>query len=687
MSECHNWGSHSFDAYMHWHLRLDSSGDSTAGDSKTRLSDFALRAQKVGVALREQNPRALDIGLFPIVRELSPPIDPAKLSVPPSVKVLVGVIDTDIPLGHRAFRHADGSSRVLYHWQMDFSAEKNGQDFTKDQIDTLLKEHSDCDLTGPLNAEAFNMAIGALQMAKPRGPHALLGRFSHGAHVLDLAGGANPGRPSVRNPDDSFAQEVGLVTIGMPPRWQFGEAGEFLDLMMLLGLGQVAHAARMLWSKSREDLNAPGIETAGFPTVVNLAFGRHAGSKRDDGGWVPVTLGQIKKSDAEMKQIMAGGAYNPAPLEVIMPAGNDNLGRVAARHIIGRGKAEEIAWRILPGDQTDNFVEIWAEGVPGPGREELDFKLALISPGQADAEAITIPIGQYCDVLVDRNGKFAARLYRLTEPSKDEKAAIKRPGYLLALGPSDPRTKDFGAVPAGLWRVRFETDLPNDILVETFVQTDQSTLPVAGIAGRSYLDGAVYEVHDCEGRLKDAVKWDGRGWVRNEPWHGVLRHGSINAAASHSLAETVAGYRQSDGMPAIYSATGVGVDADPKQLVRTGPTAALVTDTSTVLVGTLAAGANDGGKVSMQGTSFAAARATRLVAEEWLRTSGSTLRSAACILRTAAIDHEKADEKPYPDRPYLHEDDRFKAAYSKFGYGRIPDRMPSTSADPPRRGY
>ncbi|ABD56447.1 hypothetical protein [Jannaschia sp. CCS1] len=677
MTNWEQWEGTIANAYLHWLARLDSNGESTIKGSDVWFSRFA--AQLFPPAGTNSNIDRFNSedGILRVLLPLAPYVDINELPNATGLKAIVGVIDTDIPLGHRAFRDENGASRVLYHWQMDFGATNNGKSFGKGEIDRLLAKHSGGRLDGTLDATSFNSEIGSLRMEEPRGPRALLSRHSHGAHVLDLAAGANARAALMGLPDDPFPRDVGIVTIGIPPRWDFGEAGELLDLMMLLAVNQVSDVVSKLWTKAHGAPSKPSVGMVGFPTVINLAFGRQAGSKRNDGGWFPVVLAEIKKD------VTSNRGTQPAPFEVIMPAGNDNLGRVAARYELDPNTEVQIPWQILPSDQTDNFVEVWAEGT---GRRSATprLEIELIAPGDRRSVPIEGPLGKYLDVLDDGN-RFAARIYRLREPAKVDADARKRPGYLFALGPSEPRSEALGAVPSGAWTLYLRNAGSEKLLVEVSVQTDQSVLPLAGSSGRSYLDERTYEVFDEAGRLNDAVRWDdvAQEWVRDEGYAGVLRHGTINAAASHAVAETVGGYRQSDGMPASYSATGSGLESGHTPPNRSAPNCSLTTDTSAVLPGTLAAAAGDGCRVAMRGTSFASARATRIVAEAWRAATVTPLDTAAAILERAASQHEATD--PFPHRPYSHNTTAHEAAYPKFGYGRTPPPETDGSGNPPRR--
>ncbi|WP_427969805.1 hypothetical protein [Altererythrobacter sp.] len=674
--------------YMHWLQRLDAEGNPTPGDPDEAseiwrprwIEEFSEQVRLDREARKFQGEPSSPRIILPIVLpSLLPDVCVNSLPVTKGLRAIVAVIDTDIPLGHLAFRDEDGRSRVLYHYQMNFppliedGGVTFGRGFVKSEIDALLHKYSGGDLHGELDTRGFNTEIGALEMKDPRGNRALLSRHSHGAHVLDVAAGADPA--------SQFAREVGIITVGVPPRWDFGEAGELLDIVMFLAVTQVERVSWKLWSISEKE-PPENLEPYGFPTICNLAFGRQAGSKRESGDAFPVILKAIKDEIRRRTNSRPSGPPRvDPPFEIVMPAGNDNLMRVAGYWEIKPKECLDIPWRILPGDQSDNHLELWAEDCAKPGEHEVKLGVAMARLGEPFKAAEIGPLGKYKDVLLDRKEQFAVRIYRLSEIDRIGDDENLRPGYLIATGPSDPRTEGLGAAPAGCFTVRLKNFGDRTISVDAFVRTDQSVLPVAGSSGRSYMDGAKYKTHDARGSGMDSIRWDPiqKKWLSTEDCSGVLRHGTINAGASHGFASTVGGYLLSNGMPAIYSATGAARYGTPG--TRSAPTAALPTDNSVVLRGKLAAGARDGTKVALVGTSFASAQATRIVAESWRKLKKGH-KGAEDILKTAARDFED-NSKPayYREVGGCSAQD---ASFAKFGEGRIQEPAPQRL---PREGY
>ena len=100
-------------------------------------------------------------------------------------------------------------------------------------------------------------------------------------------------------------------------------------------------------------------------------------------------------------------------------------------------------------------------------------------------------------------------------------------------------------------------------------------------------------------------------------------------------------YRNSDGKPASYSATGIGKKTGEGN--SAAPTAAFPTDDGAAHFGILSAGAANGSVVAMQGTSFASAQATRFIAMGYMQDSYSNYKSHKQYLYLSAKVMNKKD--------------------------------------------
>lgn len=556
---------------------------------------------------------------------------PELLPEVPDGTVMVGVIDADIPLGHARWCDARGRSRIAAAWQM---GQPGGQDwlpFGHELYADDIDSHLDATRRGPdgrLDQMAFDLRTGTVDMDARFGRRALIGRYSHGAHVLDAAAGCEP-----RATGDPMAQSR-IIVANLPHRVAFGASGEFLDYYMVHAVRRIIDLSDAIWLR-----NHPGTSDGriGYSTVINLSFGRQAGVKDRRGVFTRA-----------IERVLDLRGQDRAPVDIVTPAGNDNLERmyaVARLAPVTDGAAAEarIDWRIQPEDQSSNYVEILFETEIGEGStRHAPVEIDVVPPGgrprtrRTRVNAWTLLDGIaaiHCGMdPADRlDGRQLFRILVCVAPTS-------RPG---GTGP---------CAPSGAWTIRLRNTGQTPLEVDLNIQTDQSVLPGSTAGRRSYLDSPSYRRHDAAGRLLDTAGAEGArpdfDPVANPC---VRRHGTINATASGTRVVCLGGYRLSDGCEAPYSSTGAGVALSGDG--RSAPTAALPTDDGHAHFGRLAAGAADGSVVAMRGTSFAAPQATRLIALARLKgdvdTPGASLLAdmAARDEATAGFPHGRVIAK------------------------------------------
>ena len=139
----------------------------------------------------------------------------------------------------------------------------------------------------------------------------------------------------------------------------------------------------------------------------------------------------------------------------------------------------------------------------------------------------------------------------------------------------------------------------------------------------------------------------------------VTRFGTQNALATTPAVSAIAGYRHSDGRPAVYSAT--AAQLFPQFI---GPIqAAYVTEDAPAHYGVLAAGARDGSSVAFRGTSMACAMATRRASLAMLAPAGTG--TAGVIGSSTWHAAQAAQEERWRPEYYA------EAAEPKIGSGRV----------------
>lgn len=550
----------------------------------------------------------------------------------PDDTVIVGVIDVGIPLGHNRFRNPDGSSRILAAWQMlaEWGGENGlsqpylpfGRELYQGDIDRMLAEHSGGDLKGWLDEDSFNRATGVLEMKHVRGHREVAGRYSHGAHVLDAAAGCNP---EDIDPDEAeFRRRVKIIAVNIPSSTTFGASGTHLDNFMTTAIQRISELADAIWMKCHDGYthDAHGNRIAGYPVVINISFGKQAGSK-DSLDAFPATLKKFRQTRHQ---------HMLAPVFFATPSGNDNILRCNAFLEPRPGENLTLDWRVLPEDRSSNFVEIWTRNQDDGG--SLPLQVTLSPPGHAHAD-FEPQSGQ--DAGFQILGNFASIYFqRVTDTDTGTQFKFR---YVLCIAPTARASNDRPVAPAGTWTIKVRNISDARIQCALSIQTDQQILPGSAINLRSYFDDPGYQLYDDRGALRESYSYppqEVNGEMRSRN-HDILadtpvrRHGTMNASAAHGYVTRVGGYRASDGRPAFYSSTGRGradgqddgteVQSSRDNGRKGAPTASFPTDDGPAHFGILSAGAANGSVVAMRGTSFASSQAAREIARLLLKES------------------------------------------------------------------
>ena len=583
----------------------------------------------------------------------------------PEDTIIVGVIDTGVPLHHHRtmMRTKAGlKTRILGSWQQSASVDRRlgydyryllpfGDALTASDIDRLIDTHA---MSGSarLDEDAFKRDANLVDPNHVLGHRNLDFRASHGAHVLDLLAGMDP-----FDTEAGLLKRVRFIVVNLPPQFLYGTAGNFLQFYASFALQWIADVAQALWDKNKHRYGRPSPDASEetsrnpehvrdyhYPIAVNLAFGMQAGPKdgnlpfeflareiirgrRFRAGRLGIDTEYVDQDalDNECREtaddLKQRGPVKKIPfVRLSMPVGNSNLDRHSARMELKRGVSQELEWQILPQDQTSNFVEIWSDPVPNVDGDKLsadEFRIHLVLPCGAKFEtgvpedgkylAIGVPHGSY-----DGFAHVYCQVFNFER--KKPNFAWKRIRFLIALRPTlniyDPCDRRPTA-PAGLWRIGI-TSRVRSIALDLNVQSDQSRLVHSGTGLSSYFDHPSYRLFDEMGRLKDSFAYDpitgdtsylevGEGPVR--------RVGTLNAMSSTPYATTIAGYRQTDGKPADYSATGY-LDPDRVRELRRA-NVAFPTDDGAAHGGVIGAGSSDGSTALFRGTSMGSALSTR----------------------------------------------------------------------------
>lgn len=594
--------------------------------------------------------------------------------------VIVGVVDVGIPLGHNRFRDADGNARILAAWQQmgDWSVAKQkhmpfGRELYWADIQKSLARHSKGKW---LDEESFNRDTGTVDLANRLGSREAAARASHGAHVMDLAAGDDPHRPwADKAAQKAFQKRVKMIAVNIPDSRIFGAAGTFLDMFVVHAINRIITLADEMWLSCFGNEKGKDGGPIGFPVVINLSFGKQAGAKSILGDF-PNMVKNLKDARSQSGRLSG--------LEIVMPAGNDNLGRGNAFLEPLPGKTESLNWRMQPEDQSSNFVEVWVQ--PNAKNPTLlsdpsAVEISVTPPGAK--KAIKGQFGK--DRTVSKLDDFAAIYCDHVSFSDNPDEHLIR--YLICLAPSLRQVTGGAIAPAGTWKISLHNTAKQgaknaEVQAVLSVQSDQNIFPGRPVNRLSYFDDKRYREFDQSGRpvvtygFPSQKNLDAVAAIGESPPVPVRRHGTMNASTAPDQVVAVGGYRRSDGKPAFYSSTGRGPTAASKRKdgtkvnvpgtgLRRAPSVSFPTEESPAHYGVMAAGAASGSTVALRGTSFASPQAVREIVDILLR-GGSPDWPASLTARAQAAENT-------PDFPVVHSDQLVE----QLGMGRLPSRRES----------
>jgi hypothetical protein len=524
---------------------------------------------------------------------------------PPKDSVIVAVIDDGIAVANQRFREGAGRTRIAWFFDMNpwfFDKDQGGRTWSQSEIEELLRCFGDDE----------DLLYRAMGMIDPRSERRQPLRFpsTHGTHVLDLAAGYGPD-------EQKKASRRPILAVQLPSEVVIDRSGSLMPKILSKALDWIREKAHAL----SDQVNGPGGDR--LPMVVNFSFGIFAGPHD---GYGPVE--QCIKVFLEK--------YPSALCEVVLAAGNGFQARAVARiRAPARRSKEVLSWRVPPDDRTSSFVHIW---LPKGGRGP-QVQVRLLPPrGTLATSPLRSRLGPVpSDWKV--GGSVLARAYHQFDRNRERITLVIRPTA------ADARAEP--VCPAGDWQIEITNlKLKPGQPIDVRVQRDDP-LVIGRPGGRqAYFEHPGYERFE-----------PGTGRLRNDARHDpgpVIRSRTLSAYTTNSSSVVVAGYRRSDGQPAIYSSAG------PTTSGRRGPDLAAPCEESPSHRGVLAAGTYSGSVATLNGTSVAAPQVTRLLADEF-----AARRGLSDLLRRVGDGEKKGLSGPHGR--YLSVQKR----RSRFGAGRL----------------
>ena len=495
------------------------------------------------------------------------------LAVTKPKAAVVAVIDDGLAFAHERFRNSAGETRFKYFWNQDDATSVNlplgfgwGRELDEPYINGLLGKYG---YLGVVDEDGLYREAGQKLAAR---------RAKHGTHVMDVACGLDP--------QQVMADSPYLIGVQLP-KWVTQETDG-------ASLYPAVHDA-ISYILSRADQIAADEGTASLQVVINLSYGTVAGPH--DG------KGPIERA---IDQFIAA---RPAPLSVVLPAGNSYLARCHASFKLAaanslRGSRETLRWRILPDDRAASSMEIW---FPELAADQTSPKVRVRLTSPTGETTPWVSPGKQFPPSTPGNARLLVQ--NLAPPGQ-------RPRIVLWVAPTTELTAIPRTVPSGTWLIEME-NRGSAISAESWVQRGDTPFGYPLWGRQSRFDDSKYARFDPAGRPE-----------QNDIGSCIVcRKSSVSALATGQLSIVIGGFRRSDRRASEYSGAGPVSTPATFQPPRTGPDASAIADDSVAMHGILAAGTRSGSVVAMSGTSVAAPQVTRKISE-WMTKNLASDRAA-----------------------------------------------------------
>ncbi len=447
-----------------------------------------------------------------------------------------------------------------------------GRAFSQADLNALMVDAGEDD-------EDFYRAAGMVGTVKDQ-RQPLLYRGTHGTHILDLAAGEDYREPDAR---EKLASRP-IIAVQLPSTVVADRSDARMAVTLKAALEWISEKAQAL-SRAVAGSNSPDRY---LPMVVNFSFGVIAGPQDGEGDVERQILSFIQDYRA---------LDGEPECDVVLAAGNSFQARAVAGHRFSESEnSKDFAWRVKPDDKTSSFVQIW---LPSYTSASQHLKVAVTPPRCGPVQKTFSKLDKSLDWVCQ--GHVLARLYHQTVAREN---AEQRERIIIAIRPTESDDDSKPAVcPHGVWKIHLENiDVPVGEDISLRVQRDDPVAYVRSKGRQSYFEDPDYVRFDeTSGRLINDGQLDAGA---------VTRRRTLSAYTTGQEPKVIAGYRRSDGAPAVYSSSG------PTAADRQGPDLAAVCEESAAHGGVLASGTATGSVTALNGTSVAAPQYTRHRVEE-----------------------------------------------------------------------
>ncbi|MDM0064986.1 S8 family serine peptidase [Variovorax sp. J31P207] len=488
-------------------------------------------------------------------------LDTSVLNADPTV----AVIDDGCPFANVKFRYLNQGkwkSRVAYLWDQSRSRANDdpvnwktpdgfgyGREVVQQDIEGFLQA----------NTDAATLEVDEDACYSTARYESVNRRWTHGTAITDVAAGSPDPIAQPQSPADAAATAP-IIFVQLPRGAVEDPSGGGLP-------GYVVDALRYIEARTKD---SKGVQ---HPVAINLSYGTFAGPHD---GTSPV--------EVAIDSFLSGRK----DCAVMVSAGNAYDAQIHAETRIAPNDCKTLRWRVPPGDDTHNFMEIWLPpGDDAGGAPVVDVR--LVPPaGLAPASPLT-GAGQGWFGVPDDSPlglPICAVIHPTTAPQGTNGSMA-----LLAVAATEGDASITAVAPSGTWEVEIHNQGNAPLTVHAWVERDDPSFQLSK-----------------QSRFED-------------PTLEYLKSTSTLGSFSHAAQAIVVGACVDDldsGRPVSpYSSAG------PSRLpnARIGPDFAAGADESLMLAGLRAAATHSADTIRLGGTSIAAAVVTRHVVNEVLSKS------------------------------------------------------------------
>lgn len=522
--------------------------------------------------------------------------------IDPNKTIIIGVIDDAINICHQRLRSSDMETRVDYAWIQDADASESpaavpfGREWTKPEIDEMLR-------TRGADEDAMFRQLGLVSdRSKTYRPCSLNRRMSHGTFVADLAAGDAYDAPN--------ALDKRLITVQLPMLATLDTSGASLVAAVRLG-------AKYIYDRALGMSQSLGVPV---PVVINLSYGFSGGARTGQ----HLLERALRALALDYREATGTVGQLGAPVERVMPAGNNHLARA---HATSQGTANfAMDLRLQPEDRTSSYLEIWypqtatdiALDITAPDGSKLRMTHANLVPGETG----TVRQSKLLVLKEQKDSGLACQPVcraSLDAPNPPPAGSSETLYWRVLLAFAPTQAAEFGrpSAPHGVWHIETEAHAQGAAItnLHAWIQRDDALSGFPPLGRQAYFESAIYDDASFD-PLGDVAVTDLNGATNT-----ISRDLTVNGMASNAPLANEPADAKLDGITVGSSrndtlgATAYSTAGQTSGATGLGPHVLAPAESARALPGVLASGSKSSTRVAAGGTSVSAPQITRLLAD------------------------------------------------------------------------